>query len=498
MKRQLRVNQISSDQQCVLLEAVIRQLTEFVVVLLDLEGNFLTWHPGVEHNFGYAPDEFVGRHLEILYPVADRLRGAVERELDEAVEKGRASDTCWLIKKSAERIYVEGITIALRDEEGHPIGFGKVIHDVTARRNAEDGLLALTRALGQSTVIVRRWDGSIDHWTEGCERLYGWTKEEALGKPLQTLLKTSNYSDPPESLQERLLATGEWKGEVEQTARDGTVLQVMTTWALLPSATQDFSSVIETHTDITDLIRMRREVDNSKRRLEDLASELERSNRELEEFARITSHDLSSPIISTQWLLDLVLSRYGATLDDNGCESLRQASANLQRMSELVEAVLTHARVGRDTIRSEEPVSSEDALAAALANLEAEVQQLGAEIIFGNLPKLHVRPQPLSQLFQNIISNAMKYRRPEVSPQLEIEAERDQVGWRFSFRDNGIGIAPEFHKRIFQPMQRLHGHDIAGSGIGLATCKKIVERAGGSIWVESAEGAGATFYLTLP
>jgi PAS domain S-box-containing protein len=498
MERELRVKQIEAARRCDLLDSLIGQLTEFVIVLLDTDGCFLTWHPGVASIFGYSEDEFLGRHLDILYPTAERIRGVVDRELQTATNDGRTSDTRWLVrKKNDERVYVDGLTVALRDEQGHLLGFGKAIHDVTKRRVAEEGLLTLTRTLGQSTVVVRQWNGTIDHWTEGCERLYGWTQEEALGKPAHTLLQTQ-FEEPRDSIQQQLLANGHWKGEVEQIARNGAKLQVMMNWVLLSGQSTQPPAVIETHTDITDLIEMQREVDRSRQRLEHLAEELERSNRDLEEFARIASHDLCSPIISTGWLIDLTLSRCKAGLDQGGYESLQQASANLERMSELVEAILTHARVGRDAIRSERPVPCESALKTALANLELEIQRAGAEITCEPLPEVLVRREPLAQLFQNLISNAIKYRRPELPPRLHIKAEAEQSCWRLVFRDNGIGIAREFHQRIFQPMQRLHGHEIAGSGIGLATCKKIVERAGGKIWVQSEEGAGATFYIELP
>lgn len=497
MERELAAKQLSAERRCELLGSLIGQLTEFVIVLLDTEGCFLTWHPGVASIFGYSEEEFLGRHLDVLYPADDRMRGAVDRELELATNDGRASDTRWLIRKNGERVYVDGFTFALRDEHGHLLGFGKAIHDVTKRRIAEEGLLTLTRTLGQSTVIVRRWDGTIDHWTEGCERLYGWTKREALSKPVQTLLQTQ-FEEPRESIHEQLMASGEWKGEVEQTAQNGSKLHVMMNWVLLSGQLMDPPSVIETHTDITDLIEMQGEVELAKQRLEDLAAELGRSNRELEDFARIASHDLGSPIISTRWLIDLTISRSKDRLDEGGYESLRQASANLERMSELVEAILTHARVGRDAIRSERPVACDDALKTALASLELEIQSAGAEITCESLPEVRVRAMPLAQLFQNLISNAIKYRRPELPPRLHIKANPEPSGWRLSFRDNGIGIAPEFHERIFQPMQRLHGHEIAGSGIGLATCKKIVERAGGKIWVQSELGAGAVFFVELP
>ncbi len=167
-------------------------------------------------------------------------------------------------------------------------------------------------------------------------------------------------------------------------------------------------------------------------------------------------------------------------------------------MSALVEAVLAHAQAGRTVISSSETAPAEQSLYEAMDNLRSEITISGAEIKHGPLPDLSIAAQPLSQLFQNLLSNALKYRKPDLAPVIEITAGRENGQWHICVNDNGIGIDPQYFQRIFLPLQRLHGQEIAGSGIGLATCKKIVTRAGGRIWVESAPGAGSSFHFLLP
>ena len=365
-------------------ELLVSELKDFVIVLLDNDGRFSSWHPGVERLFGYTQGEFVGQHLSILMPGPDRFNGASERELEEATQKGQCSDTRTLAKKDGHEVYVDGVTVALFTADGSRAGFGKVIHDLTAIQNTQADLLSA-----------------------------------------QTELRSAN------------------------------------------------------------------------RNLERIKVELERSNEELQEFAQIASHDLSAPLTSTRWLVDL-LKMHSQDLDDVGQRCLGQISEGLERMSALVDAVLAHAQAGRTAISSSESTPAEQALYGALDNLRSEIASSGAEINHGPLPELQIADQPLCRLFQNLLSNALKYRKPNLPPVVEVSAARDHASWRICVRDNGIGIEPQYFERIFIPLQRLHGQEIAGSGIGLATCKKIVTRAGGRIWVESEPGAGSSFYFVLP
>jgi PAS domain S-box-containing protein len=480
-----------------LFELLISRLHEFVTVLTDTNGIFISWHPGVQKIFGYGPNEFIGQSTEILFPPADRATGAPKRELEHAAETGRTSDTTWLVTKRGTQIFVEGVTIALRDSNGNLAGFGKALRDVTEQKNTEDNLRALARALDQSNVIVRSWDGTIEHWTAGCERLYRWTAQEAVGQICQELLK-ARYPIPLEEINRQMKATGIWAGEIEHSRRDGTRLSIAATWVLLQDGPNEPGMVIETQTDVTARSIMRRELEAANEQLQKIRRELERSNEELEEFARITSHDLSAPITSTRWLTDFLENRHSGQLDEEGKRCVKQISQGLARMADLVEGILAHARVGRSTISDSHDTETEEALAMALENLRKDIETSGAVIEHEPLPAVQVETRAVSQLFQNLISNALKYRRPDVPVSVQISVAKQDGMWRFAVRDNGMGIEPEWFGRIFQPLQRRHGLNVSGSGIGLATCKKIVTRAGGQIWVESVVGEGSTFFFTLP
>jgi PAS domain S-box-containing protein len=480
-----------------LLTLLVSRLSEFVIVLLDREGRFTSWHPGVETQFGYTRDEFIGQYLELLLPPAERSRGSGRLELEQAADSGRASDTRWLTRKTGEKLLAEGVTLGLRDAEGRLAGFGKVLRDVTERKTAEDSLRVLAGALDQSTVVVRGWDGSVSHWTSGCARLYGWVAEEVVGANVHDLLQ-SKFPAPYNQIQKELLSSGIWNGEFACVCRDGRRIFIAAHWVLMPHGSGQAPDVIETHTDITARLQIQDELEAANHRLKSMAHELERSNEELEDFARIASHDLSAPLTSTRWLVDLLSARHGTQIDADGRTYLEQISQGLERMGDLVEGVLAHARVGRTAIGSVKPVRAQDALEVAIQNLRQQVETSGAVITYAELPEVGIEPQALNQLFQNLISNAIKYRRPGVPPQIHVSAARQGAMWLFSVADNGIGIERDWFERIFQPMQRAHGPDIAGSGIGLATCKKIVTRAGGSIWVDSEPGRGSTFFFTLP
>jgi PAS domain S-box-containing protein len=479
-----------------LLELLVSRLDEFVIVLTDTRGVFRSWNPGVESSFGYTAEEFIGQNFSLLLPRAERPLGTGERELKEAEEKGRASDTRWLETKNGERILVEGVTVGLRDDAGQLAGFGKVLRNVTQRYNVENNLRALTRALHQSNVIVRRWDGMIEHWTAGCERLYGWTAAEAVNQNVHKLLQIS-FPIPLTQIQQLALAAKTWTGELKLIRKDGSPVFISTTWGLLSDGGEP-SRVIETHTDITARLEVQRHLENANDRLQSMARELERSNEELEEFARIASHDLSAPITSTRWLVDALRMRCGSRLEADGRDMIQQISQNLESMANLVEAVLTHARVGTTAIGTSEATDAEEALAIAIGNLRKDIELSGAAISHERLPRLRIDAQALAQLFQNLLSNSVKYRRPDTPPAIHITAVRQDSMWLVAVHDNGMGIEPEWFERIFQPFQRRRGTNVAGSGIGLATCKKIVMRAGGKIWVESKLGSGSSFFFTLP
>lgn len=245
---------------------------------------------------------------------------------------------------------------------------------------------------------------------------------------------------------------------------------------------------------------LRQEVAERKRAQEVLtrkARELERSNAELEQFAYVASHDLQEPLRMVTSFLQLLQERCEEALDETAREFIEHAKEGASRMQALIRDLLRFSRVGTRN-HPLEPTDCERALITSLAHLVTAIEESEAEVTYDGLPTVMGDQRQLVQLFQNTVGNALKFRG-ERPPRVHIGAEERGESWVISVRDNGIGIDPQYQKRIFGIFERLHGrHDYPGTGIGLAICTRIIERHGGEIWVESEPGEGSTFNFTLP
>lgn len=229
-----------------------------------------------------------------------------------------------------------------------------------------------------------------------------------------------------------------------------------------------------------------------------LAQDLERSNAELKKFAYVASHDLQEPLNQVANYVQLLEMRYHDQLDEDATEFIDFAVGGVSLMQTLIDDVLAYSKVDLQGIEWE-LTEVETALNRALGNLQGRINETEAVITIDAMPTIVADGTQLMQLFQNLIGNAIKFRRADVAPQIHVGVQRQEEAWLFSVRDNGIGIDPQFADRIFVIFQRLHTRDeYPGSGMGLAICKKIVECHRGQIWVESELGKGATFYFTIP
>ena len=228
------------------------------------------------------------------------------------------------------------------------------------------------------------------------------------------------------------------------------------------------------------------------------AEELARSNADLQQFAYVTSHDLQEPLRTITSFAQMLTMRYSGKLDQEADEFLAFIVSGAKRMKGLIDALLAYSRVVNTEAAPHGPVDLDAALHWAKMNLQAVIEESGAVVVNGELPTVQADQVQIVQLFQNLLSNAIKYRKADRTAEVGIEARRDEGDWVVEVRDNGIGIDPQHAERIFGVFKRLHGKDVPGTGIGLAICKRIVEKHGGRIWVESQEGAGARFCFTLP
>ena len=322
-----------------------------------------------------------------------------------------------------------------------------------------------------------------------CE-MTGYSSEELLGQSAKILYLTEEeFELVGQEKYSQIGKQGTGTVETRWRRKDGEVIDVQL--SLAPIDPEDLSvGVTFTALDITE----RKQAEAAlARKTEELAC----SNAELEQFAYVASHDLQEPLRMVSSYVQLLARRYKEKLDSDADDFINFAVDGANRMQALIRDLLAYSRVGTRGERLE-PTSCETVLDQTLANLQFAIEENGARVTHDPLPTVLADPSQLSQLFQNLIGNAIKFRRDE-APHVHLGAERRENEWLFSVRDNGIGIDEEYGERIFEIFQRLHGrNDYSGTGIGLAICKKIVERHGGRIWVVSDPGGGSTFYFTLP
>ncbi|MDQ2840940.1 MAG: ATP-binding protein, partial [Acidobacteriota bacterium] len=313
--------------------------------------------------------------------------------------------------------------------------------------------------------------------------------EEAL--PLLDLEALKNWlgSQPPWSDLPFLVLTARGRGS-SATAQRAREIQALGNVTLLERPVRP--ETIETAVRAALRARMRQY--EMRRRQETLT----RVNADLEQFAYSASHDLQEPIRNIAVYSDLLIRRYGDLLDGKGQEFLHFVNGGAKRMELLVRDLLAYTRAASISDEAPEPVDADGPLDGALLNLAEAIRQSEAQIIRNSLPAVRMQETHLQQLFQNLIGNAIKYRRGE-RPEISISARGEDSQWTFALEDNGIGIGPQYQEQIFGIFKRLHGSgEYTGTGIGLAICQRIVERYRGRIWVESELGKGSTFFFTIP
>jgi chemotaxis family two-component system sensor kinase Cph1 len=363
--------------------------------------------------------------------------------------------------------------------------------DVWMTGPVQDAALAaaVSAAIDQHVAVACTDEaGCITFVSRAFCQLSGHAREELLGRDYRSFDAGLISRELHSELRQRLASGDSWTGELEPPAKDGSPRWLAATVASLGPGSHPGARYVCICTDIT----------RAKSRALTALERLEEQQRQSDEqYAHAASHDLQEPLRAIVGCGQLLEQDYAASIDPTAKQLVTHMVEGGQRMQRLVLDLLAYARAGTHRPRLV-CSSSHDALTRAIEQLQTAMQESGAEIDAEDLPAVLADPQQLVELFYHLASNALAYRGAE-RPIIRVRAAPDGGLWRFSLSDNGVGIDPEAHRRIFHLFQRLNArHDLASRGLGLALCKKIVERHGGRIWVESERGRGATFFFTLP
>lgn len=359
-----------------------------------------------------------------------------------------------------------------------------------AMRDSEERFRQLAENIREVFYIHDRTGRDLEYVSPAYEDIWGRRCEDVYADP--TAWISAIYPDDRERVEEawwRKCATGGYSEEYRMLRPDGSIRWIWDRSVPVRDKDGDVYRIVGIAEDIT-----RRKRDEQE--LKDAAAALERSNEELEQFGYVASHDLQEPLRMVTSYLQLLERRYRGKLDADADEFIHYSMDGAQRMQQLISDLLLYSRLGT---RGEafSPVDSNEVIADVLRNLKVLIAQERAEVTHDDLPKVTVDRGQVVQLFQNLVGNAIKYHGDE-APKIHISAAKSTGGWVFSVRDNGIGIDAKWSGRIFGMFQRLHTPDeYSGTGIGLAVCKRIAERHGGTIWFDSEVGKGSTFSFSI-
>jgi PAS domain S-box-containing protein len=468
------------------------------MVVVNQSGEIVLLNVQAEKQFGYRRDELVGQKVKNIIPegfaerlIADGTRSTAEalaQQIGTGIElSGR--------RKDGSEFPIEIMLSPLESTEG--ILVTAAIRDVTARRTAEKALReaeesfrALANNISQLAWMADE-KGSIFWYNQRWFDYTGTTLKEMAGWGWQVVHHPDHVQQVVTKLS-KCFETGDiWEDTFPLRGRDSNYRWFLSRAVPIRNSEGKVSRWFGTNTDIT-------ERKKSEEQLVKMVGELKRSNEELQQFAYVASHDLQEPLRMVASYTELLASRYKGKLDADADEFIGFAVDGCNRMQRLIQDLLAYSRSGSDG-KELQKRSSENALNNALKNLSGALEESGAVVTRDALPEITTDDKQLTQVFQNLVGNAIKYRGTEV-PAVHISATRKGLEhWTFSVRDNGLGIEAQYFERIFIIFQRLHGRtEFKGTGIGLSICKKIVEGLGGRIWVESQLGKGSTFYFALP
>jgi len=454
------------------------------IVMVDAQGHIELVNAQAERLFGYASTELHGEMIDVLVPDRFRSGHSESRAGFNRNPKARpmgAGRELFGLRKDGTEIPIEIGLSPITTEQG--LFVVSAIVDISERKRLEARFRATVESAPAAMLMIDGV-GSIVLVNSEVERLFGYDREELLGQKVEVLIPERFRSGHP-GLRTRYFASPVARRlgvgrDLFGLRKDGSEIPIEI--GLNPVKTDVELFVLSAIVDISERKRQ--------------AEALERSNMELQRFAYVASHDLQTPMRSIASFVELLQSSYADKLDAQANDWLRRTVDSIGHLRTLVRDLLEYSRVDSQP-HPFQRVSTREVFDRAVSLLDASVRESQANVTCGELPAVMGERSQLVRLMQNLIGNALKYRGKN-SPRIHVSAERRGSEWIFAVRDNGIGIAQKHHEKIFEIFQRLHDQqEYPGTGIGLAVCRRVVQRHGGRIWVESEPGRGSVFYFTI-
>ena len=486
------------------LENILESVTDLVMVV-SKEGTIRTANRAATQLLGYSVEEINGMSLDSIFE-DEEFKSWILSLDDKAVPNAHTRRP--LLSKEKTLRTRKGIKVpaivsgsAFGDNAGLVLGAVLAAMDITERKQAEDSLRRMSRVFMDSAdpIIIEDLDGMIIDLNDEAENIYGWNREELLGNPLKTVVPPDRHDQADELLERCKRGEAVRNKEGLRWTKTGNIVPVLIT---LSPLTDGADKLVAIATIAKDISRLKTVQDMLKRK----TAALERSNKELEQFAYVASHDLQEPLRKVQAFGDRLRKRCADVVDDQALDYLDRMQGATRRMRSMIDDLLSLSRIHTRSAPFA-PVDLTQAAHEVVKDLDMLIDQTGGRVEIGDLPTIEADLPQIRQLLGNLIGNALKFRNKDVAPVVKIDSKpiRKRTGvigaaqCQVIVADNGIGFEEKFAERIFQPFERLHSQGkYEGTGIGLSICKKIVERHGGSIIAQGEPGRGAKFIVTLP
>ena len=477
-----------ANQRAIDLAAIV-DASDDAIVSTSNDRVITSWNRGAERLYGYSAEEAIGQPIRLIIP---RERLEESQDLGGKTRSGEGVVHLQTVRqtKTGELVDVSLTVSPIRSADGTVMGVSAIARDVTELRQASERFRLAFEAAPSGMMLVDR-SGQIVLVNSEVERMFGYGRWELVGKPVDMLVPREQQRGHVElregfltSAQGRRMGVGR---NVRGRRKDGS--QFPAEVGLNPLITRDGLLILSVVVDVSERHAMLQ-------RLEAQRAELQRSNDELMQFAYVASHDLQEPLRMVASYTELLSSRYTGQLDERADKYMNYIAEGATRMQRLIRDLLAYARVGTRA-QAKTPVDLSKVARRVIGDLRPVIRESSADIVVHPLPTVMADETQMGQLLQNLIGNALKFRS-ERPPRVVVSAEQDGQAWRLTVEDNGIGIDPQFHDRVFEIFQRLHDRAAYdGSGVGLAVVKRIAERHGGRVWFESTPGQGSRFHVTL-